>query len=62
MFNRLKKESESLINGIIQLVYFMRGAIQYHDMFATTPAERDLIDNFLTKRLEVEDKRMYPQY
>jgi hypothetical protein len=62
MFSRLKKESEALIQGIIQLVYFMRGSIQYHDMFELTPAERDLMDNFLAKRLEAEGKNPHPQY
>lgn len=62
MFNQLKSESEALLSGIIQLVYFMRGAVSYHDMVRLTPYERGLIDSFVTSRLEAENKRPYPQY
>jgi hypothetical protein len=62
MFTRLKSESEAIVKDLIQLVYFMRGAIPYHTMFSMTPFERGLVDAFVTSRLEAESKKPYPQY
>lgn len=55
-------ESESLIKGLIELVYFMRGSIQYTEMLNRTPGERALMKEFVSTRLEVEQKKMYPVY
>ena len=62
MFLNLKKETESLIKGIVQLVYWMRGAISYHDMFWLSPAERDQVRTFVDGRLEDESKLLYRNY
>jgi hypothetical protein len=51
-----------LIESIVELVYFMRGAIGYEEMMLRTPAERDLIRNFITKRLESQKDSPYPVY
>lgn len=62
MFQRMRQESESLLNEIIQLVYFMRGSIQYHDMMAMSKYERSIISAFIERRLEQEKEKMYPIY
>ncbi len=43
-----------LVDEIIQLTYFMRGAIQYHDMYETTYHERQRISKFIEERLKDE--------
>jgi len=43
-----------LVDEIVNLVYFMRGAIQYHDMYETTYHERQRIAKFIEERLKDE--------
>lgn len=62
MFVRMDLETKGLIDKIIGLTYFMRGAIQYEDMMWRTPFERDRIEEFIKKRLEEEAKHPHPQY
>lgn len=62
MFSQLKSDTADIISRIIRNVYFMRGAISYHEMMLMSPGERDLIETFLKERLEMESKRAYPQY
>jgi hypothetical protein len=62
MFQQMKKDSESILNEIIHLVYFMRGSIQYHDMLLMSRFERSLIGEFIERRLEQEKEKMYPIY
>ena len=40
----------------------MRGAIQYDDMMNRTATERQMIAEFIEKRLESESEKMYPIY
>ncbi len=62
MFDRLRTETRAIVNSIIELVYFMRGAIGYEEMMRRTPGERQLINEFLSKRIENEKKNMHPVY
>lgn len=62
MFNRMERECKNLIKSIIQLVYFMRGSVLYTEMMSMSPFERQLINDFISDRLEVEGKKMYPVY
>lgn len=62
MFDRLQKDAEEIIKGIIEMVYFMRGSVGYEEMMLRTPGERQLINEFLTRRLETEKKSPYPVY
>lgn len=62
MFAQMNTERKRILSSIVQLVYFMRGSIQYKDMFEMTMVERETIDEFVTKRLESENKKMYPVY
>lgn len=62
MFNRMGRERERIIKSIIQLVYFMRGSIQYRDMMEMSLIERNLIGDFIETRLSNESQKMYPVY
>jgi hypothetical protein len=62
MFHRMRGEVRALLMNIISLVYFMRGAIQYEDMLQRTPAERQLFEEFIERRLEMQKDSMFPVY
>jgi hypothetical protein len=62
MFRSMEGEAKAIVSNVIQLVYFMRGSIQYDDMMYRTPGERDLIERFISDRMEQEKDHMYPQY
>lgn len=62
MFRRMTSERQRIISSVIQLVYFMRGAVQYKDMMQLTTFEREAIADFIEKRIEIEGKKMYPVY
>ena len=62
MFTRFRTDVRETIKSVIQLVYFMRGSVSYKDMMDMTYVERELIDEFVSERLEQESKRMYPVY
>ncbi len=62
MFQALQGDVQSLVDGIISLVYYMRGAISYEEMMRRTPGERDRISRFLDKRFETEKKNPHPVY
>lgn len=51
-----------LIDETIDLVYFMRGSIQYDDMMFRTPGERDRIRKYIERRLDAEKKNDFPNY
>ena len=62
MFKTLNGSVKEIIKSVVQLVYFMRGSIQYDDMMWRTPLERDLISEFIKDRLEGEAKKQFPVY
>lgn len=62
MFSSLKAASQSIIDSIIEIAYYMRGAIQYEDLMWRTPGERDRFVKFITKRLKDQAKSPYPVY
>ena len=62
MFSGLRRATVHIVDGIIELVYFMRGAITYEEMMRRTPGERDRMSEFLKKRLQTESKNMHPNY
>jgi len=62
MFDRLSREAEQIIENIIELVYFMRGSVGYEEMLRRTHGERQLIHQFLNRRLESEKKSPHPNY
>ena len=64
LFARLRKEANSILTSIVELAWYMRGSIQYHDLMLTTPVERETMKNFLDKRFEKmqQTKTMFPVY
>lgn len=62
MFRRMTNERQRIISSVIQLVYFMRGAVQYKDMMGLSTFEREAMAEFIEKRIEIEGKKMYPIY
>lgn len=62
MFNAMRKDVNGILKSIITLVYFMRGSISYNDMMNMTYVERELVNDFISERLEQESKRMHPVY
>lgn len=62
MIDNMQEEAKGIIKMIVQLVYFMRGAIQYDSMMLMTPDERNLIKEFIKERLEMEKDMLHPNY
>lgn len=62
LFSGLQRAIVRIVDGLIELTYFMRGAISYEEMLNRTPGERDRIAHFLKERLEIEAKNPFPNY
>lgn len=62
MFASLQRESERLIDSVVSLIYFMRGALSYTEAMNMSFAERSIVGNFIEKRLEQEKKNPQPIY
>ena len=62
MFKGLERDTDILLQNVIELCYFMRGGISYESMMMRTPGERQRISDFVRKRLDMESKKMYPNY
>lgn len=62
MFRDLDQSVRNLIEGVVQIVYFMRGSVQYDDIMFRTPFERQVMEEFISKRLEAESKKSFPIY
>lgn len=58
----MEADRQATIASIVQLVWYMRGSIQYKDMLDMSMVERQAVSRFIEKRLEAESKRPYPQY
>lgn len=62
MFNSLQREGRALLDSIISLIYFMRGALSYTEAMNMSFAERQVVSEFIEKRLEQEKKSPSPVY
>lgn len=62
MFKNLQKEVKDITKGVVELTYFMRGAVSYNEMMEMTPGERDIIKEFIDERLESEAQKPFPVY
>jgi hypothetical protein len=62
MMRGFQQEATVILQNAINLTYFFRGAIQYHDVFRLTPIERMKMDDFLEERFEQEKKSPNPVY
>lgn len=58
----MSQERQRIIKSIVQLVYFMRGSIQYRDMLDMSLVERQAVSEFIENRLDAERGKMYPVY
>ena len=47
-----QRDNDALIDSLIQLQYYMRGAISRDDLWAMTPIERERYFDFLNKRFK----------
>jgi hypothetical protein len=52
MLRSFTSSNEQLINVLIQLQYYMRGAMSRDDVWALSPSERDLYLEFINKRFK----------
>lgn len=62
LFQDYSNEVRGILKSLVQLSYYMRGAIQYDEMFNRTFAERQIFEEFVKDRLETEGKKMNPVY
>jgi hypothetical protein len=62
MFTYMQQEVRALLKHIISIVYFMRGAIQYEEMMRRTPGERQLFEEFISERMDIEKDNPFPNY
>lgn len=62
MFGRLSSEATAFLDHLVELVYFMRGGVTYEEMLRRTPGERQIISEFINRRLESEKKSPHPVY
>jgi len=62
MMNRLKGDVQTVVDNVIELCWYMRGAIGYEEMLERTPGERERISKFIEKRLDTQKKVMNPVY
>jgi hypothetical protein len=46
----------------MDLSYFMRGAISYHDALLLSPAERQIGFDYVNRRLEIAGKMQNPVF
>jgi hypothetical protein len=59
----MEGDIKRIIDSIIELTYFMRGAISYeYALMNMSAGERDRAFDFINKRLETESKSMHPVY
>lgn len=58
MFRMLDSSVKDLLKSVIQLVYLMKGSIQYDDMMWRSPLERSMMEDFLVERAERMDREM----
>jgi hypothetical protein len=62
MFGQMNQTRSNIILNVISLVYFMRGSIQYESMLNLSFYERQVISDFISKRLDSESEKMHPVY
>lgn len=55
-------EVAGLVNSVVELSWYMRGGLQYHDALNLTPGERDSIRSFIDRRMESIKDHSFPVY
>lgn len=59
---QMQDEARMIIRNIVELVWYMRGGIQYDSMMLMTPGERQIVSDFIEKRMESVSKMSFPVY
>lgn len=62
MFAGFQREIKQIIKGLVEIAWYMRGGAQYKDLLLTTAYEREVMQEFVAKRLEDQSKSMHPVY
>lgn len=63
MHQRFSTETRAFITEMMEISYWSRGAVEYHNAYDLTPIERDMWSEWLKNRVEVERKNSpYPCY
>ena len=62
MFQGLQRGADNLIDSVIALIYFMRGAVSFDDAMALPPGIRQRMTFFLENRIKEEKGKMHPVY
>lgn len=53
LITQLGKETRDLINSILEIVYYMRGSISYHECLAMSPGERDIAVDLINRQFKL---------
>ena len=62
MFTALKRSTETIIDNVIQIAYYMRGSVQYDSLMWKTPGERERMTKFIAERLKEQSKSLSPVF
>jgi len=62
VIQRLGAEIKGIVRSAIEISYFSRGAWSYHQVLSMSQAEREMVVEFINKRLEIAAKSPYPVY
>jgi hypothetical protein len=62
MFDDLNVSVKGILQDMTSIAFYMRGGIQYDDLWFRTPIEKEVIREFIEKHLKEESKHMFPQY
>lgn len=60
----MQAEVRTIIKRNVELTWYMRGGIQYHEAMSLSPVEREIMEEFINDRFEQikQSKTMYPVY
>lgn len=62
MINQLGVETRRLLEQAVEIAWFSRGSIQYESVLQMSPVERDIVVEFINKRLDSQAKSTFPVY
>lgn len=62
MYHDLEGQIEKLYMGVIELIYYMRGAVTLTEALEMVTVEKNLTIQWLNKHLEREFNRPHPNY
>lgn len=62
MINSMGIDVRNLLKSAVEIAYFSRGSIQYQDVLRMTPLERDIVVEFINKRLDAAGKMPFPVF